>query len=117
MIRFITDEDFDGRIVRGLFRRKSDLDLVRAQDVGLLSASDEKLLEWATDNSRIVLTHDKRTMPRHLRDRLNAGQHAPGVFIVDDWASIGQCVEDILLIAECSEQDEWQEKIVYLPLR
>ncbi len=115
MVRFITDEDFDGRIVRGLFRRKRDLNLVRVQDVGLLGASDEKLLEWATDNNRIVLTHDKRTMPRHIRDRLNAGLHVPGVFIVNDWASIGRCIDDLQLIAECSNESEWQDRIIYLP--
>ena len=42
MIRFIADEDFDGRIVRGLFRRDASIDLVRGQDVGLSGASDEK---------------------------------------------------------------------------
>jgi len=62
MIRFLADEDFDGRIVRGLFRRESDFGLVRVQDIGLRGASDEKLLEWATDNDRIVLTHDKPTI-------------------------------------------------------
>ena len=115
MIRFVTDEDFDGRIVRGLSRRNSDLNLVRVQDVGLMGASDEKLLEWATDNNRIVLTHDKRTMPRHVRDRLAAGLHVPGVFIVNDSASVGRCIDDLQLIAGCSHESEWQDQIIYLP--
>ena len=38
MIRFFADEDFNGRIVRGLLRRKRDLDLVRVQNVGLAGA-------------------------------------------------------------------------------
>jgi hypothetical protein len=109
MIHFITDEDFDGRIVRGLFRRSGDIDVVRAQDVGLLSVSDENLLEWAAGNNRIVLTHEKRTIPRHVHDQLVAGQHVSGVLVVDESASIGQCVEDILLIEACSENDEWHD--------
>ncbi len=116
MIRFIADEDFNGRIMRGLLRRKANLDIVRAQDVGLPGASDEKLLEWAADNERVLVTHDKRTMPRHLRDRLAAGLHTPGLVIVDDWAPIGRCIEDLLLMAECSEENEWQARIVYIPL-
>jgi hypothetical protein len=69
----IADEDFDGRIFRGLFARKHDLDLVRVQDVGLSGASDEKLLEWTTDNNRIVVTHENRTMRSHVGERLNGG--------------------------------------------
>ncbi|MBC8876984.1 MAG: DUF5615 family PIN-like protein [Planctomycetes bacterium] len=117
MIRFLSDEDFNGRIVRGLFLRKSDLDLVRVQDVGLLGADDDEVLEWADQNGRVLLTHDGRTMPNHVRNRLAAGSHLPGVFIVDDLASIGDCVEDILLVAECSEEGEWEDQIHYLPFK
>ena len=117
MIRFLSDEDFNGRIVRGLFRRKSDLDLVRVQDVGLLGADDDTVLEWADNNGRVLLTHDGRTMPGHARQRLNAGLHLPGVFIVDDLASIGDCVEDILLVAECSDENEWNDQVHYLPFK
>lgn len=117
MIRFVADEDLNGRICRGLFRRKADLDLVRVQDVGLSGASDEKLLEWAEDNGRIVLSHDRRTMPRHAANRLATGLTFPGLLIVDDLAAIGTCIEDLLLIAECSEMDEWQNRVFYVPFQ
>lgn len=115
MIRFLSDEDFNGRIVRGLFLRRSDLDLIRTQDVGLRGAGDDAILEWAEENGRVLLTHDARTMPGHVSTRLARGDHVPGVIIVDDLASIGQCVDDILLVAECSDVDEWKDQIVYLP--
>ena len=117
MTRFLADEGFNGRIVRGLLLRREDLDLVRVQDIGLSGASDDKLLEWAQDHGRVVLSHDARTMPRHVRDRLSVGMHMPGVFIVDDLASIGTVVEDLLLIIECSQQEEWLDRIVYLPFK
>jgi hypothetical protein len=117
MIRFLADEDFNGRIVRGLFLRKKDLDLVRIQDVGLSAAEDEAILEWADEAGRVLLTHDGRTMPKHVRDRLAAGSHVPGVFIVDDLAPIGKCIEDVLLVADCSEQAEWRDTVHYLPFR
>jgi hypothetical protein len=115
MIRILTDEDFNGRIVRGLLLRKRDLDLVRVQDTSIAGADDAALLRWAEENDRVLLTHDSRTMPRHFRDHLSAGRHAPGVFIVDDLAPIAKCIDDVLLIAECSEQDEWQDQIYFLP--
>jgi hypothetical protein len=117
MIRFIADEDFNGRIVRGLLLRNKSLDLIRVQDVGLSGASDEKLLEWATDNNRIVPTHDNRTMPRYVADRLNGGLSVLGVLIVDDLAPIGLCIEEILMIDECSTTEEWQNVILYVPMK
>ena len=117
MAQFLTDEDFNGRITRGLFRRKSDLDLVRVQDVGLQGADDGVILEWAEDHGCVLLTHDGRTMPKHVRDRLANGLHFPGVFIVDDQAPIGVCIEDVLLVAECSAPSEWRDQIHYLPFK
>ena len=117
MVRFIADEDFNGRIVRGLLLRNKNLDLVRVPDVGLSGASDEKLLEWAADNNRIVLTHDNRTMPRHVTDRLNGGLSVSGVLIVDDLASIGLCIEELLIIDECSTTEEWNNVVLYVPMK
>jgi hypothetical protein len=36
MLRLATDEDFNNRILRGLLHRAPDLDVVRAQDAGLI---------------------------------------------------------------------------------
>ena len=117
MIPLLADEDLNGRLVRGLLRHKSDLDLVRVQDVGLGAAGDDRVLDWADRNGRLLLTHDSRTMPGHIRSRLAGGAHVAGVFIVDDRASIGDCIADILLVAECSEVEEWRDRIVYVPFR
>lgn len=116
MIPLLADEDFDGRMVRGLFRRfDQSIDLLRVQDVGLSGASDEKLLEWAVDHRRLLLTHDRRTMPRHVRDRLAEGQAVPGVIFVRTDAPIGRCIDNIALLLECSSEAEWLNRIVYLP--
>lgn len=117
MIRFIADEDFNGRIVRGLLLRKPDLDLVRVQNVGLHGASDDVVLQFAQDSDRIVISHDNRTMPNYIRTRLLGGLHAPGLFVVDDLAPIGACIEDVIVIAECSEAAEWRDQMYYLPWR
>ena len=41
----------------------------------------------------------------------------PGVFEVSTFASIGQVIEDILLLSELSFEGEWEGKIGYLPLK
>jgi hypothetical protein len=87
------------------------------QDVGLQGAADDAVLQIAAEQNRILLTHDARTMPNHVRDRLKAGAHIPGVFIVDDLAPIGACIEDILLVLECSDAGEWIDQLHYLPVK
>ena len=66
MIKFLTDEDFDNRILRGLFSRQPDLDIIRLQDTHLAGADDETILEWAFQERRILLTHDVSTMTKYV---------------------------------------------------
>ena len=57
MLRFAADENFNNDIVRGLRRRKPELDIVRVQEAGLSGAVDPDVLEWAAREGRVLLTH------------------------------------------------------------
>ena len=61
MPSFLTDENFDNRILDGLLLRKRDIDVVRTQDVGLEGQKDPIVLHWAAERGRILLTHDAST--------------------------------------------------------
>lgn len=74
MFRLLADENFNGDIVRGLLLRQPDLDIVRVQDVGLTGEDDLQVLAWAAENNRIVLTHDRATMPSYALERLASGE-------------------------------------------
>lgn len=116
MLRLLSDENFNGDIVRGLLLRQNDLDLVRVQDVGLAGGQDPDILEWAAVNDRIPLTHDRATMPRFAYDRIAAGSPLAGVFVLNDRFPAGQAIDEILLIVGCTEQAEWRDLVVHLPL-
>jgi hypothetical protein len=45
MIRFLTDDNFNGRILRGVRREHPDADIVRVQDTILYEAPDPQVLE------------------------------------------------------------------------
>src|ERR1044072_7888629 len=107
MLRLAIDEDFNNRILRGLLRRNPALDIVRVQHAGMLGRGDAEVLEWAATENRILLTHDVTTMKRHVDKRLAAGLPMPGVFELSQGIPIGQAIEDILLLAECSLEREW----------
>lgn len=115
-MRLLSDENFNGDIVRGLLLRRPDLDLRRVQDVGLEEADDLTILEWAAANNRILLTHDRATMPDFAYARVVAGQPMPGVFVLNDRMSVRQAIDELLLVEACSEQAEWAGLVVYLPL-
>ena len=116
LLRMLADENFNSDIVRGLLLRNPGLDLLRAQDVSLQGRDDPSVLQWASDNNRILLTHDRATMPHHAIERLAAGIPVTGVFALDDRFPVGRAIEELLLITACSEQDEWRNLVVFLPL-
>jgi hypothetical protein len=117
MLLLVADENFNNDIVRGLLRRKPDLDIVRIQDVGLSGAEDPLILEWAAQANRVLLTHDVTTITKYAYERIQAGQRMPGVIEVSRSVPIGRAIEDILLLAESSHEAEWEGQILYLPLR
>jgi hypothetical protein len=53
MLNLLSDENFNGDIVRGLFLRQPQLNLLRVQDVGLQTIDDPTILAWAASNGRI----------------------------------------------------------------
>lgn len=116
MVRLVSDENFNGDIVRGLLLRRPEIDLVRVQDVGLDGADDPDVPAWAADNDRIVLTHDRSTMPDFAYNRVEDALSMPGVFVVNDRHPVREAIEELLMIDGCSEQSEWSGLVVYLPL-
>ena len=57
------------------------------------------------------------TITAYAYDRVRNGDRMQGVFEVSRDRPILVAVEDILLITECSDPDEWEERVRYLPLR
>jgi hypothetical protein len=116
MLRFLSDENLRAALLRGLRARNPEIDIVRVQDVGLSGASDSDVLAWAAEQSRILLTHDYRTVPPLAFQRVADGLSMPGVFEIDLNAALGRVIEDLLFLATASLDDEWQGQVLYLPL-
>jgi hypothetical protein len=116
MLRLLSDENFNGDIVRGLFLRQPNLDLLRVQDVGLQEVDDPAILAWAAINERMLLTHDRATMPDFAHNRLVREELMAGLFVVNDRMPIRQAIDQLLLLIGCTEPAEWQGIVLYLPL-
>jgi len=118
MLRLFADENFNRDLIRGVLRRRSHLDLVRAQDVELSRTPDPQVLAWAAQEQRVTLSHDVTTMTRFADERIERGEPMAGLFLVHQQGmSFSTIIDDLLLLDDCSETAEWANQIVYLPLR
>ncbi len=116
MLKYAIDEDFNHEIIRGLERRDASLDILTVQDAGLLEAHNRDILAWAAQEGRILLTHDVRTMPSYVAERLRDGHAMPGIVLVPQLLPIGRAIDDLLLLAQYSEASEYEGMILRLPL-
>ena len=116
-VRFLADEDLDADIIAGLRSREPAIDILDVKSTGLRGTKDPDLLEIAAQQDRILITHDRRTMTRHVPERLAAGKRSPGLFIVPQRSPIGAIVESLLLVWPASRAEEWHNRVEYLPFR
>lgn len=116
MIRFLADHCFDEDVLRAVIRRSAAIDVVLARDVGLDDATDPEILEWAANAKRVVITHDRNTMIAFAIERIDARQPLAGLVVVSKTAPTATLVEDIILLAECSDEEHLLDAIIYVPL-
>ena len=95
--RFHADADFNHKIVLGLRRREPSVDILAAYDGGVVGVADPDVLRIAAESARILVSHDRKTMPAHFARFLEKGS-SPGVIIVSQELDIGAAIEDLLLI-------------------
>ena len=116
MIRLLADQDFDERILRGLLLRNTEVDILRLRDIGLSAADDGEVLAYAASSGRVVVTHDVNTLVGLAHRRVRLAEPMAGVIPVPHSLSIGRAIDDLLLMIECTSQEEWESHVEYLPL-
>lgn len=116
-MRFLIDEDFDNRIFRGLLRAEPSMDIIRVQDTVVSEADDLLILDWAARQRRILFSHDVNTMSQHFLNFLRLGRESPGLILVPQSLAVGAAIQDILLIAHFSVESEYQNQMIFLPLK
>lgn len=77
---------------------------------------DPAILCWCEEKNFILVTNNRTSMPLHLADNIAVNHHIPGIFILNPNLSIGENIEELILVALASEDDEYRDRIVYLPL-
>jgi hypothetical protein len=113
--RFQADADFNEEIVSALLRRHPELDFQTAEEGKIRGLPDPAVLTRAAEDGRILVTHDRRTMPTHFANFIQQ-KESPGVIIISQRVSVMRALDELTLVWEASQGEEWMNLIVELPL-
>jgi hypothetical protein len=115
-IRFQADNDLKRIIVDATLRRAPRIDFQTAQAARLDDLDDDAVLRLAASQSRILASHDKRTMPKAIASFIASGGMSPGVLLViPQSAAIQEVVEALILIWADDRANDWTNLIAKIP--
>lgn len=115
---YLLDEHVNPIYRQAIKRREPEIEVWRIGEPGAppRHALDPAILLWCEQNNCILITNNRASMPVHLADHLDADRHVPGIFVLNSDLSMGQTVDELVLIWTVSEGDEYIDRIEYLPL-
>lgn len=64
----------------------------------------------------MLVSHDRQTMPGHF-GRFIEKKTSPGLVIVSQDLDIGRAIEELLLVWAASDAKEWENTVIFLPLK
>jgi hypothetical protein len=115
MVRFQADANLNQIILLAVRRREAAVDFQTATEAGLAGLMDPEVLARAAQDGRVLVTHDRKTMPQHFAAFITTAT-STGVLIIPQHLSVAAAVDDLLLIWHATEAEEWINQIRSLPL-
>lgn len=96
--------------------RRRGIDILTSQEDGTREITDERILQRSVELNRALFSQD-RDLLRLAKEWQTIGEPFPGVIFSPQMnVSIGRLIDDLELIACCSEPTELADKVIYLPL-
>lgn len=83
----------------------------------LRGTQDPDILDWCDQYGFVLVTNNRASMPVHVADHLANSKHIPGILVFRPKATIKAILDDLILIAELSDENEFRDQIVHIPLR
>jgi uncharacterized protein with PIN domain len=97
--------------------RLRGVDILTAQEDGTAEFDDPRLLDRAKELGRVLFTQDDDLLKEAAR-RQETGEGFAGVIYGHQLnVTVGQCIEDLELIAQVTAPKEWVNLVTYLPLK
>jgi hypothetical protein len=115
-VRYLADADFNQKVVNATLRIAPGVDFALPREVGISDRTpDPQVLDIAARAGRILVTHDKATMPGHFAEFIQS-RESPGVFVVPRGYGFIEIAGELALIWEASDAAEWVNRIIYIPM-
>ncbi len=114
-VKFQADADLNEDIVTGVLRQIPEIDFQTAKEAVLTGVPDENVLEIAALENRILVTHDRKTMPKHFAEFIQK-QNCPRVLIISQKLEIKTAIDQLILVWAASEAEEYINMIRELPI-
>lgn len=117
-VRFLLDENLSPKLKVAVLRLNPTIDILRVGDPDAppLGTLDPELLRSLELSQRILVTDNRKSMPRHLEAHWKAGGHIWGLFWLRPSATLNSWAEALFLIWEASDAEEWVDKVDWIPL-
>jgi hypothetical protein len=114
-VGFQADADLNQIVLLAVVRRQPSVDFKTAAAARLFGLPDDEVLALAARDGNVLVTHDQSTMPHHFSQFILARQSA-GVIIVPQRLLPTEAADELLLIWDATDAEEWINRICYLPL-
>lgn len=111
---FLADMDLQRVIRDGVVRRRPRAYFEDANQAGLDGLEDPSVLELAAAKDLILVTHDLSTMPVHFRKFVRS-HSSPGLLLIPQRFPVSLAVDQLVLVWETTEAEEWIDRVVYVP--
>lgn len=117
-MRYLLDEHIAPAYRAQLLRAAPELEVWIVGDPGAppRGTLDPDMLIWCEEHQFVLVTNNRKSMPRHLADHLALGRHIPGILVINPALAIGDLLDELLLIAGAADEHEYHDLILYLPL-
>ena len=113
-ITLYMDVHVPAAITRGLRLRR--VDVLTAQEDGTSLLIDPLLLNRATDLGRVLFTQDEDLLREGGRRQQSGEPFAGVIFARQQKVPVGQCVNDLELVAKVYDPADLANQVMYLPL-
>ena len=106
-IKFYMDEHVQRAVTRGL--RHRGVDVLTAQDAGMLQATDEQHLAFALREDRVIFTQDTDFLGLHA-----AGRPHRGIVYAPQQTPIGTIVRGLMLVHDVMSPEDMANHVEFI---
>lgn len=116
-LRFLLDEHMPRAIQDQLLRLSPDIEAlsIGQPEAPAKGTVDLEILRWTERTGYVLVTANRRTIPRHLRAHFDSGGHIPGLLFIKRGVSLGVIIEHLYLLWATTDAEEFQDQIFFIP--